>query len=205
MNEPLQEQRLSIFLVDDHMIFRQSFEAFLSTQEGFRFVGSGNGQNRTVPDILFLQPRIVLLDFHLERENGIDILQKLREAGYQGKVVFLTMNRDARIRDAARTFGADGFVSKDADGHALLAGLASLASGQTVYLDMSVDGPAEQANPYQLTRQEMTVARLVCSGLNSEEVAERLFISIHTVHTHRRRILEKTASGTFMEVCRKLQ
>ena len=205
MNDTSQGQRLSIFLVDDHMIFRQSFEAFLSTQEGFRFVGSGNGQNRTVADILSRQPRIVLLDFHLERENGIDLLQKLREAGYQGKIVFLTMNRDARTRDAVRTFGADGFVSKDADGHALLAGLHALVDGQTDYLDMSVDSPSEMANPYQLTRQEMTVARLVCSGLNSEEVAERLFISIHTVHTHRRRILEKTGAGTFMEVCRKLE
>ena len=205
MNDTTASQRLSIFLVDDHMIFRQSFEAFLSTQEGFRFVGSGNGQGRTVADILSLQPRIVLLDFHLERENGLDLLQKLRDAGFQGKIVFLTMNRDARIRDAARAFGADGFVSKDADGHALLAGLSSLASGHTDYIDMSVDGSSEMANPYQLTRQEMTVARLVCSGLNSEEVAERLFISIHTVHTHRRRILEKTGASTFMEVCRKLQ
>jgi DNA-binding NarL/FixJ family response regulator len=205
MNDTSVGQRLSIFLVDDHMIFRQSFEAFLSTQEGVRFVGSGNGQSRTVPDILSLQPRIVLLDFHLERENGLELLQKLREAGFQGKIVFLTMNRDARIRDAARVLGADGFVSKDADGHALLAGLSTLASGQTDYLDMSVDGPADTSNPYQLTRQEMTIARLVCSGLNSEEVAERLFISIHTVHTHRRRILEKTGAGTFIEVCRKLQ
>lgn len=205
MNDTSVGQCLSIFLVDDHMIFRQSFEAFLSTQEGVRFVGSGNGQSRTVPDILSLQPRIVLLDFHLERENGLELLQKLREAGFQGKIVFLTMNRDARIRDAARVLGADGFVSKDADGHALLAGLSTLASGQTDYLDMSVDGPADTSNPYQLTRQEMTIARLVCSGLNSEEVAERLFISIHTVHTHRRRILEKTGAGTFIEVCRKLQ
>lgn len=205
MNDTTASQRLSIFLVDDHMIFRQSFEAFLSTQEEFRFVGSGNGQGRTVPDILSLQPRIVLLDFHLERENGLDLLQKLREAGFQGKIVFLTMNRDARIRDAARAFGADGFVSKEADGHTLLAELSSLASGHIDYIDLSVDGPSEIANPYQLTRQEMTIARLVCSGLNSEEVAERLFISIHTVHTHRRRILEKTGAGTFMEVCRKLE
>lgn len=205
MHEQSHANRLSLYLVDDHMIFRQSFEAFVSTQEVFRFIGSGNGQSRTLQEIMLLQPDIVLLDFHLQKENGFDLLQKLLESEFSGKVVFLTMNRDARIRDAARSYGAHGFVSKEADGYALLAGLASLASGKVDYLDMSVDSSENQVNPFQLTRQEMNVAKLVCSGLSSEEVAEKLFISIHTVHTHRRRILEKTDAGTFLEVCRKLE
>lgn len=205
MNDPSTHNQLSIYLVDDHMIFRQSFEAYLSTQEGFRFVGAGTGQEPTLQEILYRRPDIVLLDFHLDRGNGIDLLQKLRQAGYAGKVVFLTMNRDSRIRETVRPLGADGFVSKDVDGNALLAGLQSLLLHQTPYLEISDDVLSSLENPFQLTKQELKVARLVCSGLSSEEVAGKLFISIHTVHTHRRRILEKTASGTFIEVCRKLQ
>ena len=205
MNDCTTHTQLSIYLVDDHMIFRQSFEAYLSTQEGFRFVGAGTGQEPTLQEILYRRPDIVLLDFHLEWGNGIDLLQKLRQEGYAGKVVFLTMNRDSRIRETAQPLGADGFVSKDVDGNALLAGLQSLLLHQTPYLEISDDVISSLENPYQLTKQEVKVARLVCSGLSSEEVAGKLFISIHTVHTHRRRILEKTASGTFIEVCRKLQ
>lgn len=204
MTKHLHKQTVSIYLVDDHMIFRQSFEAFLSTQESFRCLSSGNGSARCLQEILHLNPDIVLLDFHLERENGIDLLQKLRDAHFPGKIVFLTMNRDKHIRDAARSFGANGFVSKEADGYGLLSGLLSLAKGQIEYLEMTTEVSGSDANPYHLTKQELTIARLICSGLSSEKVAEQLFISIHTVHTHRRRILEKTASENFLEVCRKM-
>lgn len=205
MNHPTDRYGFSIYLVDDHMIFRQSFEAYLSTQTGLRFVGASAGQENTLGEIIARKPDIVLLDFHLERENGIDLLQRLRENGFKGKIVFLTMNRDSRVRDAVRSQGANGFVSKDADGHALLEGLESLMEARIDYLEMPAGNQNPQTNPYQLTKQEWKIATLVCSGLNSEEIAEKLFISIHTVHTHRRRILEKTGAGTFMEVCRKLE
>jgi len=205
MNHPTDRNDFSIYLVDDHMIFRQSFEAYLSTQTGLRFVGASDGQENTLDEIIDRKPDVVLLDFHLERENGFDILRKLREKGFMGKIVFLTMNRDSRVRDAVRSQGANGFVSKDADGHALLDGLRSLMEARIDYLEMPAERRNPNTNPYQLTKQEWKIANLVCSGLNSEDIAEKLFISIHTVHTHRRRILEKTASGTFMEVCRKLE
>jgi DNA-binding NarL/FixJ family response regulator len=198
------DRPISLFLVDDHRIFSQSFEAYVTTQSGFIWKGSADGTGRSLRDILSVSPDVLLLDFHLKEENGLEFLRKLREAGYRGKVVLLTMNRDIHIRSAARTLGAEGFVSKEADGEELLAGVRLIVEGGLDVLEIAHARKDLQHNPYQLTRQELTVAGLVCSGMNSERIAGELDISIHTVHTHRRRVLEKTASSSFMEVCQKL-
>lgn len=199
MNSPI-----SLFLVDDHRIFSQSFQAYVSTQPSFSWKGAADGTGRTAMEIMRFEPDVLLLDFHLREKNGVELLRELRHAGYKGLVVMLTMNRDEQVRSSARTAGANGFVSKDADGAEMLEGISRLFRGEVDFLQMPLEGIEPAANPYKLTRQERMIASLVCGGLNSEAISKKLDISIHTVHTHRRRILEKTDSGSFMEVCNKL-
>lgn len=195
---------ISIFMVDDHKLFMQSFEAYLSTQSNFAWVGSSADTAKTYKDIIQLRPAIVLLDFHLQGKNGLELLKDLRSNGFSGKIVLLTMNRDRQIRSSARIFGADGFVSKEVNGDELLQGLLQLMHGEINYLELPEDDGQEVSSPYKLTKQELVVARMVCSGLTTEVIAEKLLISVHTVHTHRRRILEKTGSSNFMEVAHKI-
>jgi two-component system response regulator NreC len=116
----------------------------------------------------------------------------------------LTMNRDSYIRQAARLQGVNGFVSKEVDGELLLDGLVQLVDGQIDYLELITHSQEQELLPFNLTPQEKKVADLICSGQSTEEVATQLSISIHTVHTHRRRILEKTGADNFMQVCQKL-
>ena len=198
------EKKITLFLVDDHRIFIQSFEAFLKAQEQFAWKGSADGTQRTCQDIIQLKPDVVLLDYHLRELNGLDILKRLRELNYNGKVVFLTMNRDKHIRSLAQLHTANGFVSKDVDGHDLLDGIKQLHHGELSYLTLPKHDPETPVSVFGLTRQEKLVAELICSGMPSEAVAAQLEISIHTVYTHRRRILEKTGATHFLEVCKKI-
>lgn len=195
---------ISIFLIDDHKIFSQSFEAFISTQSEFIWKGSADGTGRAINDVIQIKPMVVLLDFHLKELNGLELLKQLREKEFRGLVIMLTMNRDPKIRLAAKSYGANGFVSKDADSQDLLQGIIALVNGNTDFLEITQFKKEKDENPYKLTKQEKSIAEMVCSGMNSESIAKKLNISIHTVHTHRRRILEKTSSTTFMEVCHKL-
>jgi len=199
-------ESISIYLVDDHRIFTQSFHVFITLQDRFIWRGSSVGDRRTVSDILHFRPTVVLLDYHLNKENGIELLRQLRAQRYHGKVVFLTMNRDRQIREAAKAYGADGFISKDIDGHDLLDGIRRLVTGSVAYLELPV---ATLGNEYKqswgLTPQERKVAEMICAGLKTDKIADTLSISIHTVYTHRKHILEKTGSGHFMEVCSKIR
>lgn len=197
-------EHISIFLVDDHTIFSQSFQAFISTQENFEWKGSSQGGGRTLQEILHIRPRVVLIDYHLKGENGLELLRKLRVSGFRDLLILLTMNREKHVQTAARINGANGFVSKDADGMDLLFGIRDLASSKIHYLNLPHADSEHVASPFRLTPQEQKIAELVCTGMNSDAIAASLQISIHTVHTHRRRILEKTSSTNFMEVCHKI-
>ena len=195
---------ITLFLVDDHMIFAQSFGAYISTCLEFSWKGHATGGGHTLKQILQGQPDLLLLDFHLKEQNGLELLKELREKGYQNFIVFLTMNRDKAIFQAAKTQGANGFVSKEADAEALVAGLRQLVQGDISFLDLLTVEKSAKSNPFKLTPQEQLIAELICSGISSENVAQQLQISIHTVHTHRRRILTKTGAANFMQVCQKL-
>lgn len=199
-------ESISIFLVDDHRIFTQSFQVFVSLQERFTWRGSSIGDRRTVADILHFRPTVVLMDYHLNKDNGIELLKQLREHEYPGKIVLLTMNRDRQIRAAAKAYGANGFVSKDIDGHELLEGLRRLVRRGIDFLELPATIPlTESTFDWGLTPQERRVAEMICAGIKTDRIAETLSISIHTLYTHRKRILEKTGSEHFMEVCSKLR
>lgn len=199
-------ESISIYLVDDHRIFTQSFQVFITLQDRFIWRGSSVGDRRTITDILHFRPTVVLLDHHLARENGIEVLRQLRAQGYHGKIVFLTMTRDLQIREAAKGYGADGFISKDIDGHELLDGIRKLVMGSLDYLELPTAGATNEYNQsWGLTPQERRVAEMICAGLKTEKIADALSISIHTVYTHRKHILEKTGSEHFMEVCSKIR
>jgi DNA-binding NarL/FixJ family response regulator len=193
---------ISVFLVDDHTIFAQSFGAYMVTFPQFIWKGSADGSEKTIRDVLRISPRVLLLDYHLKQKTGFEIAQELRRCGYTNSIVLLTMNRDSYIRQAARTQGVNGFVSKEIDGELLLDGLTQLVEGEIDYLELITT--SQEQLPFKLTPQEKRIADLICSGQSTEEVATLLSISIHTVHTHRRRILEKTGAENFIQVCQKL-
>jgi DNA-binding NarL/FixJ family response regulator len=196
-------KKTALYLIDDHKIFLQSFQAYILTQPAFDWYGSNEGEDSAIPQIIQLDPDVVLLDFHLRATNGIEVLKNLRSADFKGKVIFLSMNRDLQVRKEVRSLGANGFVSKDVDGNILLSGILRLLDGTLSYLELPSGIGNLQENLFHFTPQEEVIARMICQGASSEEVAQKLFISIHTVHTHRRRILEKTNSENFIQVCQK--
>lgn len=199
------DKKISIFLIDDHKVFSQSFESYIHTQENFCWKGSTDGCNKTIQKVFQQKPDVVLLDYHLSDTSGLDLLQQLRAKGYEGLIVLLTMNRDPQVRLTVKNHGANGFVSKEVDGNELLFGIKQLKLGQTDFLELPQKLADPSKNPYQLTHQEKNIAELVCAGLVSEEISVRLEISVHTVNTHRRRILAKTQSENFVQVCLKLK
>ena len=195
---------ISLFLIDDHTIFSQSFGAYVSTHPDFTWKGSANGTGRVVQQVMQVTPKVLLLDFHLGDQNGLQLLQQFRKKGFLELIILLTMNRDRVIQEAARHQGANGFVSKEVDGELFLEGIKRLAAGEIDYLELLSPSMEATANFFGLTPQEKLIAELVCSGLSSEDIAIKLSISIHTVHTHRRRILDKTGADNFIQVCQKL-
>jgi DNA-binding NarL/FixJ family response regulator len=183
----------SIYIVDDHTLFLESIEAFLSFQEQYKCIGHATNIENAFEDILRLKPDIIFIDYHLNETNGFELLKKIKEGNLDCISIILTMRRDAQIRNKAKEMGAQGYLLKSMGAEQLIQSLNEITSLKTGFYDsIEEDLKAKDANYKNLlTAREMQIAKMVTQGISSESIAQQLDLSLHTVNSHRKNILRK--------------
>lgn len=189
----METNKTTILIADDHQIVAGGIEAILNTSEALKVVGAvDNGQK--VLDTLATSPvDLVLMDINMPVMNGIDCTRKIKAQYPKVKVIILTMyNRKQFIRELFEV-GADGCVLKSNSGKELLTAIERVVSGKTYFdqLNDFIDAPKE-FKEFRLSEREIEIIELIAEGATSREIANRLFISEHTVKTHRKNIFQKT-------------
>ncbi|MFN8355053.1 MAG: response regulator transcription factor [Spirosomataceae bacterium] len=194
---------IKVLLTDDHEIVLDSLSLLLSTIEDVEVVGTLN-DSRKVYDFLANQPVDILLsDLNMPHLSGIDLTLQVRQYYPSVKVLMLTVSENAEeIRGAFRA-GISGYVMKKAGKAELSRAIKSIADGnkyfsEAVMLQLMAmpEEPvardeAPSLEPVALTDREIEVIRLIAQELSTSEIADKLFISIGTVETHRHNILRK--------------
>lgn len=138
------------------------------------------------------QPDVILMDINLPDMSGIDLCKAVRQ---QHPAVFVlglsTFNQQAIIRNMIDN-GASGYVLKNATKEELLEAIQAVATGKT-YLSLEAASSLKESGKEApvITRREKEILQLIAEGLTNAEIAEKLFISISTVNTHRKSLLEK--------------
>lgn len=189
----METHKTTVLIADDHQIVAGGIELIINTSESCKVVGVvDNGQK--VLDLLAVAPvDLVLMDINMPVMNGIDCTRRIK-AQYPGvKIIVLTMyNRKQFIRELFEV-GADGCVLKSNTGKELLIAIERVRSGKTYFdqLNDFVDAPKE-FKEFRLSEREIEIIELIAEGETSKEIANRLFISEHTVKTHRKNIFQKT-------------
>lgn len=197
-----------ILLAEDHVLMREGLKMLLSTQPGLEVVAE-TGDGRAVETLVRQhQPKLLLLDLGLPGLHGVDIAAALKaEFAETIKVLVLTGDLQAHSVQQALAAGADGYVHKSEDSaellqavHAVLAGrqyvsrnIAAVFRPQTLHPDAV--GDALVATP-----REREIMSLIARGLRSREIAELLEISVHTVRTHRKNLMEKFSLRNVAEI-----
>lgn len=199
-------QPLRILLVDDEPRFRQglyTFLSLLSTQEGraLEVIGEADTAKQAI-ELLQQQPSLILLDLELAEGNGIQVLQRLRELSFRGKVLVLSGHQEDEWIFQAIQAGATGYVFK----HQLLKQLpdAIKAILQTeMYLPPAATHgffrrfhAHEQSRfhlrqQYNLTEREKDVLNWLAQGASNEEISKHLYVTVATVKAHLTNIFEK--------------
>ncbi len=183
----------TIYICDDHSLFLESIEAFLNLQGKYNVIGHSTDLEKATNDIVTLKPDIVLIDYHLEETTGIELLKNINEAKVDCISIILTMRRDINIRNKAKEMGAKGYMLKSIGAEQLLEGLDQITELQMEFFD-SIEEEIKAKDPnYKtlLTPREMQIAKMVTQGISSEQIAEQLSLSLHTINSHRKNILRK--------------
>ncbi len=196
-------RKIRTLIVDDHAIVREGVRMILSTHPDIQVVGEASNGEQAVSLAQTLRPDVVVMDISMPGMNGIEATQQIRQRAAEVNVLALTMHEDDHYVFQLLKAGAAGYVLKRAAATDLVDAVRAAARGEaflypsvaktvvTDYLRRLERGEAER-KPYDgLTAREREVLALIAEGYTNQQIANRLFISIKTVQTHRAHIFEK--------------
>ena len=194
MNAPV---AYTLLLVDDHPMMRRGLRQLLDLEDDLLVIGEAGNGLEALQLVAELQPQLVLLDHNMPGLNGVETLQRLREQGYQGKVLLFTVSDDeADVRDAMR-FGADGYLLKDMEPEKLIQQLREAMQGELVIspaltrvLAQALRTPAN-AGQLDLTDRERQVLKMIAGGNSNKVIGNKLGITEGTVKVHVKNLLHK--------------
>ena len=204
-------ERLKVFLVDDHGMFRAGVRAELG--DHVDVVGEAATVAQAISMIASTEPDVVLLDVHMPDGGGRAVLEGIRRSHPQVKFLALSVSDAAEDVIGLIRAGARGYVTKTISPEDLVDAIRRVADGDAVFsprlagfvLDAFAARPESAlADPEldQLTNREREVLRLLARGYAYKEIARELFISIKTVETHVSNVLRKLQMSNRYELSR---
>ena len=187
-----------ILLADDHTLVRQGLRRILETQPGLQVVAEASSGVEAVNLALEHSPNMVLLDVGMKGLNGLEALTQLRRNAPDVAVLMLSMHADERYVVRAVREGANGYVLKDCVEEELIAAILAVRRGRR-FFSPEVDRFLRLRQPDEslddrydrLTDRERHIYQLLAEGNSNKEIAHQLSLSLHTIETHRARIMEK--------------
>jgi DNA-binding NarL/FixJ family response regulator len=205
---------IRILIIDDHIMVRAGLRMLIEQDPCLHVVGEAGDLSSAVPLAGQTQPDVILLDLDMAGENGLDILPELLSVASNAHVLVLTGVRDPDAHRSAMRRGALGVLLKDHAAEVLLKAIHKIRAGEVwldrvtmahVLADLRTNTPDTEANPEQekialLSDREREVLNLVSQGLKNRDIAERLFISDHTVRHHVAAIFTKLGVSSRLEL-----
>jgi DNA-binding NarL/FixJ family response regulator len=139
------------------------------------------------------QPDIILMDINLPDKSGIDLCKEVRSTYPHVFVIGLSTFNQLSFIEKMLEYGASGYLLKNADRSEIIQAIDAVMHGkQYLSADASlVVKHAHNDNSTMLTRREKEVLALIAEGLTNQEIANQIFVSVSTVDTHRKNLLQK--------------
>ena len=205
-----------ILIVDDHPLTRDALAALLA-QQGFDVVGEAASGEEAIAEAEGLQPDLVLLDLTMPGMDGLTALPRIRQEAPLAEVVVLTASDAEENLLAAIRAGASGYLLKTEPPEQIAAFLRGVVRGDAALsggvakrlLDRVREGGRIDGIPEEITRllsaREVEVLLLLDEHLGTDEIAQRLFISEHTVRSHVKSLLKKLGVSSRREALERLE
>jgi DNA-binding NarL/FixJ family response regulator len=195
-------QSIKILIADDHKMFREGLSELLNKEHDIKVV-KDVGNDIEIREALKSQTiDLILMDIDMGDTNGIDMTSEVVKSHPDTKVLALSMHGEKNYIVKMLEAGAKGYILKNAGKEEMINAIHTVAKGDTYFSNqVSVKILEHLTNPSAvkrkkigdtpLTDREIEVLRLIADEYSNPEIAEKLFISVRTVDTHRRNLLDK--------------
>lgn len=192
--------KITILLVDDHKLIRDSWSFILNSDIRFQVIGETSNADEAVEISREKKPEIVLMDINMSPVNGFEATKLVRKYSPGSKIIGISMHSMPAYARRMLQIGAMGYVTKNSSKDELLKAIVEVYSGKKYVCDEVKNILAQQELEDEgggapdmnvLSRREIDIVQLIKEGLSSKEIALRLDISLKTVEVHRYNILKK--------------
>ncbi len=193
------ELPIKIMLVDDHMLFIDGLSGLLATQSDFLVIGkASNGKealhllNKQLPDVLIMDLNMPILDGEATSDKIIKLFPSV-------KILVLSMYHTITLSTRLKGLGIKGYLPKDTESELLFSVIRDLSVGKSYFEQRPEILPVENQfsttdaflKKQNLTRRELEILKLICQNISSKDIANQLCISVFTVDTHRKNMMQK--------------
>ncbi len=195
---------ITIFIVDDHQIFRDGLKLLFENTEDMQVIGEAASGEATLAQLAGLEPDLILMDIQLPGKNGIDVTRELKARNPAHKILMLTMFEDHQSVFAAMRAGALGYVLKGINHAEMVQTVRMAAAGGAVFSPQIAKhilqwftqrgNPPPEETPVELpvlTQREHEVLQLLAAGCDNNTIADRLTVTEKTVRNYVSQLLKK--------------
>jgi len=206
-------EKIRLILVDDHLLVRTGIANLLSGEPGFEIIGEAADAKELFDLLRQSQPDIAVLDIALPGMSGIEITKKLHSDFPCIRILVLSMHTSEEFIFNAINSGARGYLPKNTSRKELIEAIYAIQRGEEFFAE-SISNvilksyikkaksnlPEDDNKEGLLSKREIEVLRLFAEGMTNQEIADKLFISIRTVESHKNHIMARLELKTTVDL-----
>jgi DNA-binding NarL/FixJ family response regulator len=188
---------IDLIIADDHTLFIDGLKLLLKDEPDMNVVDVANDGKELLRILPGIKADIILLDINMPNLNGLDAARFIKQSYPALKIIMLSTYNDEHLVEKTKTLGANGYLLKTTNKEELLQTIRLVYSGQACFpyrlpkTENEFDSSDDFLKKFNLTKREIEILKLIRTENTNQQIAEKLFLSIYTVETHRKNIMQK--------------
>jgi DNA-binding NarL/FixJ family response regulator len=191
------EKRIRILLVDDHRIFLEGLKEIINQESGMEVVATAEHGAEALVKLSAYHVDVVILDIQMPQMNGFDTVEHLLERYPNVRILMLSMHAERNFVQRVYNLGVHGYLLKHTSRQVLLEAIQAVHSGERYFEADAAHSFLEQRKGYNtpekpsLSKREIEILVLIANEYSNPDIAHKLHLSVETVNTHRKNLLQK--------------
>jgi len=191
------DEKLSVIIADDHTLFINGLCSLLQNEADIHIMEIAVNGREVLSLLHNHTPNLLLLDINMPGLNGFEVLKQVKAIYPKIKVIMLSTYNEEHLIEKAKAGGANGYLFKNAEKSELLQVMRLVAQGQSCFpykqpvKNNGFDEDDEFLKQFQLTKRELELLQFIKQNYTNQQMADHLHLSIYTVETHRKNIMQK--------------
>jgi DNA-binding NarL/FixJ family response regulator len=197
-------EKINVFLVDDHEIFRNGVKQLVNNESDLQVVGEASSGEDALLQLVDTKPDVIIMDIGMPGINGLETSKALLKHNPATKILFFSLYDREDYVGSVLEMGGYGYILKDTSNKIFLNAIRTVHSGNYYFIgdvtDILVKKYKELFNvtpslatsaDLSLSKREQQILTMIHNGVNNKDIADGLGISIRTIETHRLNIMRK--------------